>query len=73
VVGLRSWPRSIPVSAAVGSASGLGLWACCDVLYRYNSVLGYAFWLVPFVQLGVCVLAIAVAWLSGMARGRAPD
>jgi hypothetical protein len=72
-LGLRFRPRSIPLSAALGFASGLGLCAHSEVLYRDNSVLGYLFVFVPFVQLGVCLLAIAFSWLHGVARGRAPD
>jgi hypothetical protein len=72
-LGLRFRPRSIPLSAALGFASGLGLCAYSEVLYRHNSVLSYAFGLVPFVQLGVCLLAIAFTWLHRLARGRAPD
>jgi hypothetical protein len=71
-LGLRFRPRSIPLSAALGFASGLGLCAYSEVLYRHNSVLSYAFWLVPFVQLGVCLLAIAFTWLHGVAR-RPPE
>jgi hypothetical protein len=72
-LGLRFRPRSIPLSAALGFASGLGLCAYSEALYRDNSVLGYGFGLVPFVQLGVCLPAIAFAWLHRLARGGVPD
>lgn len=70
-LGLRFRPGSIPLSVAVGSASGLGLFAYSDVLFRHGgSALGYFIGLVPFVQLGWCLLAIALTWLLGHARGR---
>jgi hypothetical protein len=68
-LGLRFRPESIPLSVALGGASGFGLFVFTDMMNRDGgSVLGYFGVLSPFVQLGWCVLAIALSWLIGVAR-----
>jgi hypothetical protein len=68
-LGLRFRPASLPLSVALGFSSGLGLFAYSEVLFRQHSVLGYLLILVPFVQLGWCLLWIALIWWLGDASG----
>jgi hypothetical protein len=68
-LGLRFRPASLPLSVALGFSSGLGLCAYSEVLFRQHSVLGYLLILVPFVQLGWCLLWIALIWWLGDASG----
>ncbi len=71
--GLRFRPESLPLSVALGAASGLGLCVYSavlfEVLFLQNSVLGYVLILVPFVQLGWSLFWIALIWWLGDASG----
>ncbi|HEU0107656.1 MAG TPA: hypothetical protein VFT38_15865 [Vicinamibacteria bacterium] len=72
-LGLRFRPASLPLSVALGAASGLGLCVYSavlfEVLFLQNSVLGYVLILVPFVQLGWSLFWIALIWWLGDASG----
>jgi hypothetical protein len=71
-LGLRFRPESVPLSVAVAGASGLGLFVYADIAYREGaSLIGYYGPLIPFVQLGWCLLWIALTWWLGDGPGAA--
>jgi len=71
-LGLRFRPESVPLSVAVAGASGLGFFVYADIAYRKgHSLIGYYGPLIPIVQLGWCLLWIALIWRLGDGSGAA--
>ena len=71
-LGLRFRPESVPLSVAVAVASGLGFFAYADIAYRERaSLINFYGPLIPLVQLGWCLLWIALTWRLGDGSGAA--